>query len=85
MRSELNQTSLIDRYLFRQLDEEETQVFEAKLLVNEALAEKVAAQRLAHRLIRRHIQAEERHRFETIYRLLITDTTFADQIKKIFA
>lgn len=85
MRSELTQTCLIDRYLFRQLDAEETQAFEANLLVNEALAEKVAAQRLAHRLIRRHIQTQERDRFETIYRLLLTDTTFADRLKKIFA
>ena len=85
MRSELTETSLIDRYLFRQLDEEETRTFEANLLVNDALAEKVAAQRVAHRIIHRHAQAEERNRFESIYRFLLTDTTFADRLKKIFA
>jgi hypothetical protein len=85
MRSELNETVLIDRYLFRQLDKEETRTFEANLLVNESLHEKVTAQRLAHRIVRRHAQAEERGRFETIYRLLMTDTAFADQLKTIFA
>jgi hypothetical protein len=85
MRSELTETSLIDRYLFRQLDEEETRTFEASLLMDGALEEKVAAQRVAHRIIRRHAQAEERSRFESIYRFLLTDATFADQLKKIFA
>lgn len=37
MRSELNEIDLIDRYLFRQLTEEETRVFETGLLLKERI------------------------------------------------
>jgi hypothetical protein len=83
MRSELTETRLIDGYLLRQLGEAETRSFEATLLLNEALAEKVETQRLAHRLIRLYGRNEQRSRLEKIYRQLLTEKTFADQLKNI--
>jgi hypothetical protein len=83
MRSELHETRLIDGYLFRQLGEAETRWFEATLLLNETLAEKVETQRLAHRLIRLYGRNAQRNRLEKIYRRLLTEKTFADQLKNI--
>jgi len=85
MRSELNELYQIDCYLLRQLNEEDARAFEARLLLDDALAEKVDAQRTAHRLIRRYARREERRRLETIYRLLLDEADFAHQIKTIFS
>ena len=84
MRSELNETALIDNYLLRQLSQEETRTFEAGLLLNETLADKVEMQRLAHRLIRLYGRKEERSRLERLYRQLLSETAFANQLKNIF-
>lgn len=84
MRSDLDEIARIDQYLFRELSEEDEKHFEARLLMNDALAEKVEAQRLAHRLIRRYGQKQERGRMEGIYRQLLEEPAFAHQIKTIF-
>lgn len=84
MRSELNEVWLIDRYLFGQLSEAEIQTFETGLLLNEVLAEKVAAQRTAHRLIRLYGRRRERRRLDEIYRQLLSEANFARQLKTIF-
>ncbi|MBS1602821.1 MAG: hypothetical protein JST42_09150 [Bacteroidetes bacterium] len=84
MRSELNETYQIDCYLLRQLSEEDAAAFEARLLLDEVLAEKVEAQRTAHRLIRRYAWREERGRLAAIYHLLLEEAPFAHQIKEIF-
>ncbi len=83
MRSELNEVYLIDQYLLGRLSREEERVFEANLLLDEAIAEKLEAQRTAHRLIRRYARREERRRLEEIYQLLLDETDFAHQIKTI--
>ena len=83
MRSELNEPYLIDQYLLGRLSKEEEQVFEADLLLDEAIAEKLEAQRTAHRLIRRYARKEERRRLEEIYQLLLNEPDFAHQIKII--
>ena len=84
MRSDLNEIARIDQYLFRQFSEEEGKRFEAQLTVNDALAEKVEAQRLAHRLIRLYSRKKERGRIERIYRQLLEEPAFAHQLKTIF-
>jgi hypothetical protein len=84
MRSDLNEAWLIERYLLRQLSEEEARTFESGLLLNEALAEKVAAQRMAHRLIRLYGRRGERRRLDGIYRQLMTEASWAHQLKTIF-
>ena len=84
MRSDLNEIAQIDQYLFRQFSEEEGKRFEARLLINEALAEKVEAQRLAHRLIRLYSRKKEHGRIEEIYRQLLEEPAFAHQLKTIF-
>ena len=83
MRSELNEIYLIDQYLLGRLSKEDEQVFEASLLLDEAIAEKVEAQHTAHRLIRRYARKEEGRRLEEIYRLLLNEPDFAHQIKNI--
>ena len=84
MRSDLNEIAQIDQYLFCQFSEEEGKRFEAQLLMNDALAEKVDAQRLAHRLIRLYSRKKERDRIERIYRQLLQEPVFAHQLKTIF-
>jgi hypothetical protein len=84
MRSELNELALIDSYLLKQLDREVTRAFEAGLLLNEAFAEKVEAQRMAHRVIRLYGRREERRRLDNIYRLLQREPAFAGQLTTIF-
>lgn len=83
MRSELNEVYLIDQYLLGRLSKKEEQVFETNLLVDDAIAEKLEAQRTAHRLIRRYARKEERRRLEEIYQLLLDEPDFAHQIKII--
>jgi hypothetical protein len=85
MRTELDEARQIDRYLFRRLNQDDTREFEARLLLNETLAAKVDAQRTAHRLIRLYARMQERNRLQEIYRNLLTEKNFADQLKNIFA
>lgn len=85
MRSDLNEIAQIDLYLFRQCSEAEGKRFEAQLLMNETLAEKVEAQRLAHRLIRLYSRKKERDRIEAIYQQLLDEPAFAHQLKTIFS
>jgi len=85
MRSDLNEIAQIDQYLFRQFSEEEGRRFEARLLMSNALAEKVEAQRLAHRLIRLYSRKKERNKIEEIYRQLLEEPAFAHQLKNIFS
>jgi alanine-alpha-ketoisovalerate/valine-pyruvate aminotransferase len=84
MRSDLNEIAQIDQYLFRHFSEEEGKRFEAQLLMNNALAEKVEAQRLAHRVIRLFSRKKERDKIEGIYRQLLEEPAFAHQLKTIF-
>jgi hypothetical protein len=81
MRSELNEIQLIDRYLFRQLSTEDTQTFEASLMANGPLAERVEAQRITHRLVRLFARKEHLRRFEAIYQQLLQEPAFARQLK----
>ena len=84
MRNELNETRLIDHYLFGQLNEEERRSFKTRLLCNAALAEKVDRQRFAHRLIRLFGRKVQRQRLEAIHRRLLAEPEFAHRIKNIF-
>lgn len=84
MRSELNEVCLIDRYLLHQLTEAEAGAFEAGLLADSALAEKVEAQRMAHRLIRLYSRRAKRRWLEAVYRHLLDETAFSYQIKHLF-
>ncbi|WP_276482298.1 hypothetical protein [Paraflavitalea pollutisoli] len=84
MRPELNEISLIDLWLLRQLPEAEAQAVEARILVDEAFAEKVEAQRVCHRLIHQYGRRQERFRLETIYRQLLQEAGFAQQLNTIF-
>ncbi len=84
MRGNLNEIAQIDQYLFRLFSDEEGKHFEAQLSINDVLAEKVEAQRLAHRMIRLYSREKERGRIEAIYRQLLEEPAFAGQLKTIF-
>jgi predicted restriction endonuclease len=83
MRSELNELALIDGYLFRQLDQQQTQMVETSILLNNTFAEKVEAQRQAHRLIRLYARTQERQSLENIYQRLLNEPAFANQLKSL--
>ncbi len=84
MRSELNEIRLIDQWLLHQLPEAEALSFETRLLLDDAFAEKVEAQRICHRLIRHYGRRQERFRLEAIYGLLLEEAGFAHQLNTIF-
>jgi len=84
MRNDLEEIGLIDRWLFCRLGEAEAGTFEARLLVDEPLAEKVAAQRTAHRIVHRYARAKERGRLEAIFRQLCNEQDFTLQLHSIF-
>jgi len=83
MRNELNEIALIDSFLFRQLDEAGTRAVQTSILLNNTFAEKVEAQRLAHRLIRLFGRAKERSRLESIYQRLLKEPSFANHINSL--
>jgi hypothetical protein len=85
MRSELTEIALIDRYLLRQLDDNEWSLFRVALLTEDGLHEKVQTQALAHRLIRCYARQEEHRRLECIYRQLCNEPAFANQIQTLFS
>ena len=68
----MNETALIDRYLLGQLSPEDRVLFEARLLIDDALAEKTVAQERLHtivvqsarRQLKREIAAAEQHVFK---------------------
>lgn len=84
MRSELNEIRVIDQYLLLQMPAGEEQAFKARLLCDEPLAEKVEAQRIAHRLIRLYARKQERRRLESLYHHLQNEPAFVHQLKTIF-
>ena len=84
MRSELNEICLIDQWLLQKLPEVEAKAVEARMLVDEAFAEKVEAQRICHRLVHQYARRQERFRLESIYRLLMEEAGFAHQLNSIF-
>jgi hypothetical protein len=84
MRSELNDVRLIDDFLFRRLNDEEARTVEVRLLLDDAFALDVAAQRTAHRLVRLYGRREDRRRLDAIYRQLLADINFAHRLKTIF-
>ena len=79
----MNELALIDNYLFRQLDRQQTQMVETSLVADESFAENVEAQRTAHRLIRLYGRNTSRQRLEDIYQLLLNEPAFADQVKSL--
>lgn len=85
MRNELNETRLIDQYLFGQLNEEQRRSFCARLLCDEPLADKVDRQRSAHHQIRLFGRKIQRRRLEAIHRRLMAEPEFAHHLKTIFA
>ncbi|MBO9566853.1 MAG: hypothetical protein J7621_29035 [Niastella sp.] len=84
MRPELNEIHLIDQWLLQKLPEAEAQAVETRLLLDEAFAERVEAQRICHQLIHHYARRQERFRLEAIYRQLMNEAGFAHQLNTIF-
>ena len=83
MRNELNEVCRIEHYLLRQLTEEETRAFEAALVLDQSLADKVETQRTAYKLIHRYGRNQQRRWLESIYRRLLEEPAFAQQINRL--
>lgn len=84
----MNDTARIDHYLLGQLSPEDRLLFEARLLIDDELAEKTALQQRLHRVVtnsarrqlKREITAAGRHVFE--HR---DHTPFQALIRRIFS
>ena len=85
MRSSLIEIEQIEKYLSNQLSDDEKHQFEARTIIDTSFAEKVEAQKQVHKLIRIFSRRQQRSKLEIIYRQLLHETQFAEQLKNIFA
>ena len=85
MRNDLIETEKIEKYLWHQLSDEDKLHFENSMIIDPSLADKVEAQKYVHRLIRIFSRRQQRNKLECIYQQLLQETSFAQQLKNIFA
>lgn len=85
MRKLLHEVQEIDHYLLRELPTADERVFQARLLTNAALQQKVDDQSAAHRLIRCLGRETRRLELAAIYTALWdADESFRQEISSIF-
>lgn len=84
MRSTLLEAQQIDEYLLGKLLAEERGLFEARMIINTELKDKVRKQGIAHSIIKWFGREERRKKLEAIYNQLATDIRFRSEIEKIF-
>ncbi|MGN6567181.1 MAG: hypothetical protein ACTHJ0_04475 [Flavipsychrobacter sp.] len=84
MRSTLLEAQQIDEYLLGKLPAEERGLFEARMIINTELKDKVRKQGIAHSIIKWFGREEQRRKFEILYNQLTADISFRSEIEKIF-
>lgn len=84
MRNILLEAQQIDAYLFREMKAEDCVLFQAKMIIDPELKDKVRKQRITHTIIKWFGRDEQRKKLEAIYNRLSKDTEFTSAIKTIF-
>jgi DNA-binding transcriptional regulator YbjK len=87
MRTSLNEIAAIEQQLLHTTAPDEQLLFEAKLLLDEDLRQKTAAQRQAYQLIQQYGRQQLRAELENVYQILMhtpQHLSYAQRIKRIF-
>jgi hypothetical protein len=85
MRTSLNEIKTIENHLFGQLPLEEALVFEAHLIINQDLREKLRWQEKTTQLIKRYGRQKLKEELELVHQqLFTTDRGFRDKILSFF-
>lgn len=85
MRKHLHEVQEIDQYLLNTLPAADKLVFEARLLIDEALKTRLHQQQRAHRFIRWFGRRMQKERMDELHHLAMQDTAFKQSIEKIFS
>ncbi|HEU4470698.1 MAG TPA: hypothetical protein VFR58_06435 [Flavisolibacter sp.] len=81
MRKEFIETEKIEDFLMHRMDAGERRLFEVNMLLDPSLAEKTEAQAGVYKLVRRFWRKQTRKQLSLIYRQLLKETPFAQQIQ----
>jgi len=87
MRTSLNETKQIDDYLFKYAGIADAFLFEAKLLLQPALQEKLQWQQRTYELVRQYSRQRLKEEIEAVHQHLFTEpehTSFRQRILSLF-
>jgi hypothetical protein len=84
MRKQLHEIQEIDRYLFHNMSAGHRLVFQARMILEPALKEKVRLQRKTHAFLRWCSRKEKNDALTSVYTRLMDDTAFSTTIRSIF-
>ena len=84
MRTSLNEIAEIEKYIFRQLPPEEKILLDASLVVNEEFRMKVFLQDKIYRLLYLFHKKTLKKEAEEVFRTLMKDPLFQQEISTIF-
>lgn len=85
MRTSLTETEQIEAHLLQQTSPGDALVFEARLLLDDELADKLHWQKTAYSIVKLYGRKQLRKEIETAHQTLFnTDKSFKEKIKKIF-
>lgn len=87
MRTSLNEIAAIEKQLLHTTAPDEQLLFEAKLIIDDELRQKTAAQQQAYQLVQQYGRQQLRAELESIYQKMMhapQHLSFAQRIKQIF-
>ncbi|HVW58616.1 MAG TPA: hypothetical protein VHC48_01225 [Puia sp.] len=85
MRKSLHEVQEIDRYIFRRMTRPDRLVFQARMILQPGLKEKVRLQQKAHAFLRWCSRKEKKDELTALYHRLMNDTAFHATIRSIFS
>ena len=85
MRKSLHEVQEIDKYIFCRMTRTDRLVFQARMILQPGLKEKVRLQQKAHTFLRWCSRKEKKDELTALYHRLMSDTTFHTTIRSIFS
>ena len=83
MRTSLNEIKLIDDYLFNTAETGDRLVFDARLIIDDSLPEKVSLQKHTHTIIQQHSRRKLKAEIETVHQRLFGEPRHSSFAKRI--
>lgn len=84
MRKLLHEVQEIDQYIFREMTPGRRLVFQARLILDPGLKDKLRLQRKTHAFLRWCSRKEKKDTLMSVYSRLMDDTVFSSTIQSIF-
>lgn len=81
----MHEVQEIDRYIFHRMTRADRVVFQARMILQPQLKEKVRLQRKTHAFLRWCSRKEKKDELAALYTRLMNDTTFHTTIRSIFS